>query len=136
MALLAGTAVPVFVLLKLRGLWYPPSLPWGLLLGGVAAGCLLAWCWPLPDALVAASTDRRLRLRDRLLTALHCGETGQTGMQQAVVADTLEHLTRPAGGGLSLARDARDEARGSLGGALGGRAARANPGLAASSATT
>ena len=56
---------------------------------------LLAWGWPLPDALVAGSTDRRLSLRDRLLTALHLTRNpAQTGMEQAVVTDALAHIAR------------------------------------------
>jgi len=94
-ALLAGMCVPLVVLAKLRAFWYPPLLPELALVGGIAVSALLALAWPLPDGLLAASADRRLSLRDRLVTALGLVRAPScTGMEQAAVADALEHIAR------------------------------------------
>ncbi len=97
-AAVAGLALPTVVFLKLHDLWFPPLAPeLGLAAAAVTCG-LAALVWPLPDALIAASADRRLALRDRLGTALQLlRDPDQTGMEQAMVLDALEHvqLARP-----------------------------------------
>jgi chemotaxis protein histidine kinase CheA len=92
---IAGAAVPLVVLFKLRGAWFPPLLP-ELALGAALVLCALAaLCWPLPDRLLAASADRRLGLRDRLGTGLQLARAAaHTGMEQAMVQDALDHAAR------------------------------------------
>jgi chemotaxis protein histidine kinase CheA len=92
---IAGAAVPLVVLFKLRGAWCPPLLP-ELALGAALVLCALAaLCWPLPDRLLAASADRRLGLRDRLGSGLQLARAAApTGMEQAMVYDALDHAAR------------------------------------------
>jgi len=102
-AALTGVAVCAVVFLKLHDLWFPPLAPELGLAAAAVVCCVAALVWPLPDALIAASADRRLALRDRLGTALEltagtgtsaCGgrASPRTGMEQAMVLDALEHV--------------------------------------------
>ena len=96
MAVVAALAIPLVVLLKLHDLWFPPLAPELGLAAAAVVCCVAALVWPLPDALIAASADRRLALRDRLGTALELtagtGASPRTGMEQAMVLDALEHV--------------------------------------------
>ena len=95
LCVLAGAAALVVVLLRLKGIWYPVLLPEAAP-GIVVVGALLAaLLWRLPDKTVAVSADRRLRLRDRLATALQLARGGpRPGMEEAMVTDALHHLRR------------------------------------------
>ncbi len=83
------------LVLRLKGIWYPPLLPEAGLGVLLAVSLVAALLWPLPDHLVASSADRRLRLCDRLGTAAQLVGSGeQSGMEQAVVADAVAHVRR------------------------------------------
>jgi chemotaxis protein histidine kinase CheA len=89
----AGVAMVAVVLCKLRDVWFSPYAPELGLAAAAVGGCLAALIWPLPDALIAASADRRLGLRDRLGTALQLVRgLDHTGMEEAMVCDALEHV--------------------------------------------
>jgi G:T/U-mismatch repair DNA glycosylase len=87
-----GVTTLVLLWLRLKGIWLPTLLPVALVT--VAVGALIgAMVRPLPDGMVAASTDRRLHLCDRLATALQLGhKQEQSGMEQAMVMDALYHM--------------------------------------------
>ncbi len=94
-AVLAGAAAVVVLLLKLGDMWYPLLLPEAALAVVVGGALVAALVWALPDRTIAASVDRRLGLRDRLGTAVQLTATPQpSGMEQAMVADALHHVQR------------------------------------------
>ena len=92
-ALVAAAATLVILLSKLQGVLYPGSIPL-LALGAVALGALIvALLWPLSDETVSMSADTRLRLWDRLATAMElCRSPQPSGMERAQVADAVLRL--------------------------------------------
>jgi len=94
-AIVAGAAALVVLFFRLNGTWYPPLLPEAALGIVLLAAFLTGLVWPLPDAALAVSADRRLGLRDRIGSAVHFARAGlPSAMHRAEVADALRHLDR------------------------------------------
>lgn len=94
-AMVAGVAAVAVLLLRLGDIWYPVLLPETTLFVVGAGALVAALLWPLSDQTIAASVDRRLRLGDRLGTAVQLAAVPQqSGMEHAMVSDALHHLRR------------------------------------------
>ncbi|MCK4323928.1 MAG: hypothetical protein KAW89_05310, partial [Armatimonadetes bacterium] len=94
-AVLAGAAAVVVLLLKLGDIWYLILLPEVALAAVVVGALVAALVWALPNRTMAASVDRRLGLRDRLGTAVQLTATPRpSGMEEAMISDALHHLRR------------------------------------------
>lgn len=94
-AVLAGAAAVVVLLLELGDIWYPSLLPEVALAAVVVGALVAALVWTLPNRTMAASVDRRLGLRDRLGTAVQLtGSPEPSGMDEAMISDALHHLRR------------------------------------------
>ena len=96
----AGAAALVVLFGKLQGVLYPVSLPAGVLAEVAAGATIIALFWPLSSQVVSMSADTRLRLWDRLSTAMELSRRERpTGMERAQVMDAVLRL-----GGLRLRR--------------------------------
>ncbi len=95
----AALLATVLLVSKLLAIYYPTMAL--VQVGGLVLGlCLvLATAWPLPDETLAAATDRRAGLQDRLATALYLGRQSEPSpMAQAMLGDAFAHavLLQPA----------------------------------------
>ena len=94
-ALVAAAAAVVVLANKLYGVVYPAAVP-ALALAAVATLSLIAaLVWPLSDQIIAMSADTRLRLWDRLATAIELSRSPRpSGMERAQVMDAVDCVGR------------------------------------------
>ncbi len=93
-AVVAAVAALAVLMLRLLDMWYPPLAPEVALGAVLILSCCVALIWPLPDRTIAASTDRRLGLRDRIGSAVQFVRgRSPSGMQQATILDAVHYLT-------------------------------------------